>query len=157
LLPVFLEWTPILVYVGSIVAWVGSPHSHILRDNHLVLLCLTLSFVFGRMTTKMILAHLTRQPFPYWTVMLVPLVGGAVLANLPFLAGQPAPSARLELLYLRGYFCFAAVVYARWAYLVITRICDYLGITAFTIPREKQLALQRRLREEAEASEKKGQ
>jgi ethanolaminephosphotransferase len=149
-LPVFLEWTPIIVYVGSIVAWVGSPNSYILRDNHLVLLCLTLSFVFGRMTTKMILAHLTRQPFPYWTVMLVPLVGGAVLANLP-LVGQPAPSARLELAYLRGYFIFAAIVYIRWAFLVVGSICRYLDITALTIPQEKQLALQRQLQQEAAA------
>lgn len=137
--PVFLEWTPMLVYTLSIGAWVYSPHSTLMRENHLVLFCLTMSFVFGRMTTKMILAHLTRQPFPMWTVMLGPLVGGAVLGNLPVF-GLPAVSAEVELFYLYGYFVFAMVVYFRWAYLVITSICDFLGINAFTIPREKQLA-----------------
>ncbi|RDA82723.1 hypothetical protein CP532_1827 [Ophiocordyceps camponoti-leonardi (nom. inval.)] len=140
--PVFLEWTPMAVYTLSIGAWVFSPHSTLMRDNHLVLFCLTMSFVFGRMTTKMILAHLTRQPFPYWTVMLFPLVGGAVLGNLPLL-GLPAVSARAELLYLRAYFVFALVVYFRWAFLVVTSICNFLGINALTIPKEKQLANKR--------------
>ncbi len=130
--PVFLEWTPMAVYTFSIGAWLYSPHSTLLRENRLVLFCLTMSFVFGRMTTKIILAHLTRQPFPYWTVMLVPLVGGAVLGNLPRL-GLPAVSAQTELWYLRGYFGFASVVYLRWAILVINSICEYLGINCLTI------------------------
>lgn len=139
--PVFLEWTPMAVFTLSIGAWVFSPYSNLMRDNHLVLFCLTMSFVFGRMTTKMILAHLTRQPFPYWTVMLTPLLGGAIIGNLPRF-GLPQISASLELYYLWAYFVFAAVVYFRWAYLVITSICNFLGISAFTIPKEKQLAAQ---------------
>ncbi|KAJ0322514.1 hypothetical protein COL5a_008744 [Colletotrichum fioriniae] len=137
--PVFLEWTPMTVYTLAIGAWVYSPYSAIRSDNHLVLFCVTMAFVFGRLTTKMILAHLTKQPFPYWTVMLVPLVGGAALANLPRL-GLPGISAQTELYYLYGYFVFSAVVYFRWAYLVITSICNFLGINALTIPKEKQLA-----------------
>jgi ethanolaminephosphotransferase len=82
ILPVFLEWTPIIVFTSAICAWLGSPNTSLLSENRLVLFCVTLSFVFGRMTTKIILAHLTKQPFPYWTVLLLPLVGGAVLANL---------------------------------------------------------------------------
>ena len=130
--PVFLEWTPMAVYTLSIGAWLYSPHSTLLRENRLVLFCLTMSFVFGRMTTKIILAHLTKQPFPYWTVMLVPLVGGALLGNLPRF-GLPAVTAHTELWYLRGYFVFAMVVYFRWALLVINSICAYLGINCLTI------------------------
>lgn len=142
--PVFLEWTPMAVYTLSIGAWVYSPHSTLMEENHLVLLCLTLSFVFGRMTTKMILAHLTRQPFPYWTVMLWPLVGGAVIGNLPrFGFAQVTPG--VELAYLWAYFFFAVVAYFRWAYLVITSICNFLGINALTIPKEKQIANQKAL------------
>ena len=129
---VFWEWTPMAIYTSSIGAWLLSPHSTIIRDNHLVLFCFTMSFVFGRMTTKIILAHLTRQEFPYWTVMLGPLIGAAVLVNLPIIGLQPI-SARTELWYLRGYFLFAMAVYFRWALLVINRICDYLGINCLTI------------------------
>ncbi|KAI0548867.1 CDP-alcohol phosphatidyltransferase [Xylaria curta] len=142
-LPVFLEWIPMAVYTLSIGAWLYSPHSTLMRENHLVLFCLTMSFVFGRMTTKMILAHLTRQPFPYWTVMLIPLVGGAVLGNLPRF-GFPAISAHHELLYLWAYFVFALVVYFRWAYLVTTSICAFLGINCLTIPHAKQVENKRK-------------
>ncbi|KAI0473792.1 CDP-alcohol phosphatidyltransferase [Xylariaceae sp. FL0804] len=150
ILPVFLEWIPMAVYTLSIGAWLYSPYSTLRRENHLVLFCLTMSFVFGRMTTKMILAHLTRQPFPYWTVMLIPLVGGAVLGNLPRL-GLPSVTAELEHYYLWGYFFFALVVYSRWAYLVTTSICNFLGINCLTIPREK-LAENKRLRQEEKAT-----
>ena len=130
--PVFLEWTPMAVYVGAIGIWLYSPYSTLMRDNRLVLFCVTMSFVFGRMTTKIILAHLTRQPFPYWTVMLLPLIGGAVLGNLPRV-GLPAISAYVELWYLRAYLAFALIVYFRWAFLVIDSICAYLGINCLTI------------------------
>ena len=130
--PVFLEWTPIFVFTGFTVAWLYSPYSTLLRANRLVLYCLTMSFVFGRMTTKIILAHLTRQAFPYWTVMLVPMVGGAVLGNLPRF-GLPAVSAEIELWYLRAYFVFALIAYFRWAILVISSICAYLEINCLTI------------------------
>lgn len=130
--PVFLEWTPIAVYTASICAWLYSPYSTLMRENRLVLFCLTMSFVFGRMTTKIILAHLTRQPFPYWTVMLIPLIGGAVLGNLPRIGLSPV-TADVELWYLRAYFVFAMVVYFRWALLVINSICAYLGINCLTI------------------------
>ena len=132
LAPLFLEWTPMVIYTASCGAWLYSPYSTLLQENRLVLFCITMSFVFGRMTTKIILAHLTKQPFPYWTIMLAPLVGGAVLANLPRL-GFPAMSALTELWYLRAYFVFAMVVYFRWALLVINSICAYLGINCLTI------------------------
>lgn len=138
-LPVFLEWTPMAVFSLSIGAWTFSPYSTIRSNNHLVLFCIIMSFVFGRMTTKMILAHLTRQPFPYWTVMLWPLVGGAILGNLPRF-GFPAVTAEVELMYLWAYLVFAGIAYFRWAYLVTTSICNYLGINCLTIPYEKQMA-----------------
>lgn len=153
-LPVFLEWIPMAVYTLSIGAWLYSPHSTLMRENHLVLFCLTMSFVFGRMTTKMILAHLTRQPFPYWTVMLIPLVGGAVLGNLPRL-GLAAISARAEYYYLCAYLIFALVVYSRWAYLVTTSICDFLGINCLTIPHAKQVENERKRREAKSAADGK--
>ncbi|KAK4499035.1 hypothetical protein PRZ48_009547 [Zasmidium cellare] len=134
--PVFLEWTPMIVFTGSLVAWLGSPYSTLLSENHLCLLCLTLSFVFGRMTTKMILAHLTRQPFPYWTGLLAPLIGGAVMVNLPHLGFEPV-SSEVQLYYLWAYFIVSMVVYFRWAYLVCNAICNYLGISCLTIPEEK--------------------
>ncbi|KAK8075244.1 CDP-alcohol phosphatidyltransferase [Apiospora hydei] len=149
--PVFLEWTPMAIYTLSIGTWLYSPYSTLREENHLVLFCLTMSFVFGRMTTKMILAHLTRQPFPYWTIMLWPLVGGAVLGNLPRF-GFAQISADHEYYYLCAYFVFACVVYFRWAFLVVNAICDFLGINALTIPHEKQLENKRKMEQEQQAA-----
>ena len=130
--PFFLEWTPILIYTFAIGVWLYSPFSTLMENNRLVLFCLTMSFVFGRMTTKIILAHLTHQPFPYWTIMLAPLIGGAVIVNLPYL-GFSRIGVETELWYLRAYFVFAVVAYFRWALLVINSICAYLGINCLTI------------------------
>ena len=130
--PLFLEWTPFFLLSGTITGWLYSPYSTLLADNHLVLFCVTISFVFGRMTTKIILAHLTRQPFPYFTVLLVPLIAGALLVNLPLLGYEPW-SAEAEWAYLWAYCVGAAVVYARWAYLVVSAICEYLDINCLTI------------------------
>ena len=140
LAPTLLEWTPIIIYTVSACSWLYSPHSILLQDNHLILLCLTQSFVFGRMTTKIILAHLTRQPFPYWTVLMTPLVGAAIATNTPRI-GLPGLSPQMELYWLYAYFIFAVVVYFRWAYLVIDAICTYLGINCLTIPSAKQKAI----------------
>jgi ethanolaminephosphotransferase len=155
LAPTFLGWIPMILFTGSLVAWIGSPYSHLLSDNHLCLLCLTLSFVFGRMTTKMILSHLTHQLFPYWTGLLLPLMGGAVLVNLPYL-GFDAVSADIEHYYLWTYFVVSVVVYFRWAYLVINAITNYLGIQCMTIPEDKWKALQREKQESKKGSHMNG-
>ena len=131
-LPVFFELAPMLVYSIACAAWLASPYSSLLSENRLILFSLTMSFVFGRLTTKIILHHLTHQSFPYWTVMLVPLIGGAILVNLPHF-GFPALSPIVEVWYLRGYFVFAITAYLRWAFVVINKICAYLDINCLTI------------------------
>jgi hypothetical protein len=121
------------------VAFFSLFHTNAKRPEglHRKLFCLTMSFVFGRMTTKIILAHLTRRRFPYWTVMLAPLMGGAVLGNLPRF-GLPAVSKLVELWYLRAYFVFAVGAYFRWATLVINRICSVLDINCLTIKKRSK-------------------
>jgi ethanolaminephosphotransferase len=145
ILPVFLEWAPITVFTGSIIAWLSSPYSTLLTENRLVLFCVTMSFVFGRMTTKIILAHLTKQPFPYWTVLLTPLLFGAFIGNLPRF-GLPMVSATFEVWYLRGYLVFAFLAYMHWALLVINRITTYLGINCLTIKKGKSVAREKAYR-----------
>ncbi|EEH17575.2 hypothetical protein PABG_00138 [Paracoccidioides brasiliensis Pb03] len=138
-LPVFFGWIPATIASVSAVSWLYSPYSSLLKDNRLVLFAVTMCFVIGRMTTKIILAHLTRQPFPYWTILITPLIGGAVLGNLPRF-GFPAISPWLELLYLRLYLVFAFVTYMHWAYFVVNRITTYLGINCLTIKQDKPKA-----------------
>lgn len=74
------ELFPIIAFMSSIYLWLSSPYSTILSHNHLVLFTLTMSLVFGRMTTTIILAHLTKQhKFPYWSTPMYPLFFGSFL------------------------------------------------------------------------------
>ncbi|KAJ6009931.1 hypothetical protein N7499_004668 [Penicillium canescens] len=143
--PILKEWVPMVAFTTCIIAWLFSPYSTILSNNHLVLFCWVIAFVFGRMTTMIILAHLLRQPFPYWTVLQAPLIGGAVLVNLPIL-GFPVIAPWLELLYLRVYLVFAFVIYMHWAVLVINRITTFLGINCLTIRKDRGAARDRAYR-----------
>ncbi|OQU95292.1 hypothetical protein CLAIMM_01522 [Cladophialophora immunda] len=140
--PVFLEWIPMVIYTASVCAWCGSPYSILLRENHLVIFCMTLSFVFGRLTTKIILHHLTRRSFPYFTVALVPLAIGAIMAWLPLFGLDPIP-AQYERWYLYGCFVFAMVQYFVWAVRVINRICEVLDINCLTIKKNKADQMER--------------
>lgn len=70
---------PIIACGTAVYLWLTSPYSIILSDNHLVLFTLAMSLVFGRMTTTIILAHLTRQKFPYWSTPMYPLFFGSFL------------------------------------------------------------------------------
>lgn len=137
ILPVFLEWIPMIVFTASCASWFGSPYSHLLRDNHLVIFCMTMSFVFGRLTTKIILHHLTKQPFPFWTISMVPLVVGAILAWLPLFGFEPI-SPGFEKAYIYAYLLFAMAQYFVWAVRVINRICEVLDINCLTIKKKKQ-------------------
>lgn len=87
--------------------------------------------------------------------MLWPLVGGAIIFNLPILGLAPL-TAGMELLYLRAYFVFAGVVYFRWAFLVINSICGYLGINCLTIPtpKAKDVEIERKLAETSKRGER---
>lgn len=134
--PVFLEWIPMVIFTASCVAWLGSPYSILLRDNHLVVFCMTMSFVFGRLTTKIILHHLTRRPFPYWTVSMVPLAIGGIMAWLPLFGFAPV-SPKFERVYIYAYLFFAMSQYLVWAVRVINRICGVLDINCLTIKKRQ--------------------
>jgi ethanolaminephosphotransferase len=123
---------------------------------------LTMTFVFGRMTTKIILvylrdklfanfqAHLTKQPFPYFTSLILPLISLAIVINIPVLTktyvfkstpsngSNPIVSPLVESLCLWGYLVLACVVYFRWAFVVIERICTFLDINCLTIKTKRQ-------------------
>lgn len=144
--PVFKEWLPMIAFAVCSFAWLLSPYSTLLAENRLVLYCWTISFVFGRMTTKIILSHLLKQPFPGWTILIAPLFGGVILANMP-IVGLPKVSATVELWYLRAYLFFAFISYMHWALLVINRITTFLGINCLTIRENKPAARDRAYRE----------
>lgn len=130
---------PIATYIISLYLWVMSPYSTILTHRHFILFSVTTGIVFGRMATKVILAHLTKSKFPKFTVLLIPLIVGATLTNLPLLVPSIGPlfTPESEYKFLLGYFVFAVVAYLRWALVVINNFCDFLGIRCLVIPTKK--------------------
>ncbi|KAI5284080.1 hypothetical protein KEM52_003093 [Ascosphaera acerosa] len=138
--PALAEWIPMASCAAAAWAWLWSPYSSLLPDGRLVLVALTLSFVFGRMTTKIILYHLTRQPFPWWSAFAAPLYLAALLANLPWLGLPRIFAPGFELFYTRCYLLFAFVAYMYWAVFTINRICTFLGIGCLTIKEDKSRA-----------------
>jgi len=56
---------PIALFVAAHYAWLLSPYSHALKDGHLMLIGLIMTFVFGRMTTKIILVTPLLSVFSY--------------------------------------------------------------------------------------------
>ncbi|CAG8482114.1 11282_t:CDS:2 [Diversispora eburnea] len=102
----------ITIYSFSTYLWLSSPNSYIFRDKHFILFAMTIGIVFGRMATKIILAHLTKMPFPNKEIL----------------------TPEFEHYYLWAYFIFTAVAYLHWAFLVIDRFCAYLKIKCFRIP-----------------------
>lgn len=131
-LPLLLQWTPILIFSGSAFAWLASPYSQVLSDNHLVLFGALLTLVFGRMTTKIILSHLLHQEFPLFTIILIPLILGAAMINAPFL-GLELLSRQGEVTFLRWALCVTGLMYSLWAKNVIQSFTTYLGISCLRI------------------------
>jgi ethanolaminephosphotransferase len=74
---------PIVIYTVAFWTWVNSPCSFILSHQYYALYLLTIGIVFGRLCSKIILAHLTKSASPLPSVFLIPLVIGAVITNLP--------------------------------------------------------------------------
>ncbi|CAO3672783.1 unnamed protein product [Rhizopus stolonifer] len=130
--------SPIAAYIVSLYFWVTSPYSTILSHHHFILFAITTGIVFGRMATKIILAHLTKSGFPKFTILLIPLITGAILTNLPrFLPTGSLLTADSEYIFLCSYFIFALIAYTRWALVVIHSFCQFLKINCLTIAHKK--------------------
>ncbi|KAI8990911.1 hypothetical protein BDF20DRAFT_841466 [Mycotypha africana] len=134
---------PIATYITAFYFWIMSPYSILLSHHHYILFAITTGIVFGRMATKIILAHLTQSDFPKFTVLLIPLIIGALLTNIPLfipsLSNRPLITPKFEYLFLCGYFLFAVVAYVQWAVVVIHSFCKFLGIRCLTIPSLKKV------------------
>lgn len=131
------ELTPLGVTGLALYCWISSPYATVLTNNHLVLFVLTLSFVFGRMTTSIILAHLTKQPYPWWSLPQVPLVIGSLVFGLfpRFHLIQPL-SSTVETVYLWSYFAYAVTYFMGYSQLIIDTLCEFLDINCYTIKKK---------------------
>lgn len=55
---------PITLYTLAVTLWLASPYSFVLKEEHYILFVVTVGILFGLMASNIILAHLTKSPFP---------------------------------------------------------------------------------------------
>lgn len=129
---------PIIVFALAEFCWVMSPTSSILKGEHLCLFALTVGMLFGLMASNIILAHLTRSPYPNLGFIVAPVVVMAILVNSDLLISIRILSSNVEIGLLWAMFVIGLISYGVWATLVIDGFCRFLGIRCLVIRRQKQ-------------------
>ncbi|KAI3659471.1 hypothetical protein MP638_004533 [Amoeboaphelidium occidentale] len=128
-----LQLVPFAVWSLASFFWLASPTSVILR-KHMLLFIGATGIVFGRMASQIIQAYVTKWTFPYFTILQIPLIFGAILANSEVLFGKRVFTAETEYGYLVGFFLFSLFGYIHWAFVIIDKFCKHLGIKCLSIP-----------------------
>jgi len=121
------------------VAWLNQPslrNSDIINSPTFVPFLCAWGLQFAHVVGRMIIAHVTSQPFPVWDPMYIWSIIGAIDANLPFLLGRPpliqhSPKMTEKFVYV--VLVVAIATYARFVMLVIFDITNYLGIACLTV------------------------
>ncbi|KAG0323834.1 hypothetical protein BGZ99_002451 [Dissophora globulifera] len=138
-LPVASALVGVVPYMGmSLVAysWLNaSPH---IVFEHIVPWILYIGLSFGYTVGLMITAHVTHQPFPLFNVSFVPLLFGALNANLPAFGFERLFGSHMEDIYLWSCLAVSAGAYAHFAINVVNDLCDYFDIWCFTIKHPKK-------------------
>ncbi|KAF7340906.1 Choline ethanolaminephosphotransferase [Mycena sanguinolenta] len=130
---------PFVVSAGIQALWLVHPRyddSAIINSPLFVPFLCAWGLQFAHQVGRMILAHVTSSPFPWWDWMWVWSLCGAVDANLPMLVGrapivQTNETNRAVVVYLTLAVSFVA--YARFCTLVINEITNFMGIACFTV------------------------
>ncbi|KAF2149911.1 sn-1,2-diacylglycerol cholinephosphotransferas-like protein [Myriangium duriaei CBS 260.36] len=135
LVPFAVTWTLISAYLYLNPA---------ILNLHLIPFALYVGLINAYSVGQMITAHLTKSPFPYWNVLVLPLIFGIgdalgpVLQNnfgaafgWPASLGDDGSIFRVAFMFM----CLglAVGVYGSFVVDVIVNICDYLDIWCLTI------------------------
>ncbi|KAI0079539.1 choline ethanolaminephosphotransferase [Panus rudis PR-1116 ss-1] len=134
-----LHLLPFPFTVAIQVVWLSSPsfsRSFILNSPLFMPFLFCWGLQFAHQVGRMILAHVTHQPFPFWDWMWLWSIVGALDANMPRLFNRPpfiqhSPENVKIFIYITLLVSFLS--YARFCTLVINDITNYLGIACFTV------------------------
>ncbi|RUS20467.1 choline ethanolaminephosphotransferase [Endogone sp. FLAS-F59071] len=126
-------------FSSSAIAYLWLISSPSIVTKHLIPFALYIGCSFGYQVGLIILAHVTKAPFPFMNLMMVPLIVGCVNANLPVIAGiQPFFTGDKEAPFLWAAFAFSLAYYLHFSISVINDLCDYFDINCLTIKHKKQ-------------------
>jgi len=140
-LPTLTQHIPFLTFLTLASAWPLSPASRILSVHApnvaggLVEYTLLLTFSFGKLGPRIILARLTRSPFPWFNFgAFAPLAVGALYVNLVhFVPGLFKYSETTEHLLLHAAVLTSAFAFFHWSFHLIRGFTTTLNIGCFTI------------------------
>ncbi|KAJ9075300.1 hypothetical protein DSO57_1037420 [Entomophthora muscae] len=127
-----LGLAPFLLASGLGYLWLlASPHIFV---TCLVPFIIFLGFTVAYNVGLIILAHLTKTPFPFFNHLYLFLIFGALNSNMPLLFNRPALlQGPYEIAYV--YYCMAHSVafYFYYSSSVINEICEYFDIYCLSI------------------------
>jgi ethanolaminephosphotransferase len=73
---------PLVITGCAIYNWLGSPASIVFTEHHFILFAIFIGFVFGEMASDIILAHLTKSPYPRFMNIYFSLFFISMLVNV---------------------------------------------------------------------------
>ncbi|KAK4686321.1 hypothetical protein P7C73_g3815, partial [Tremellales sp. Uapishka_1] len=139
ILPPLLGLLPFITHTTILLAWL---HAELRGGVSLVNDARLLPFMgywgmsFSYQVSQLILAHVTKSPFPYWNGMMLFSLFGAIDANSMWLFGreplvQNTPYTANVFVWMS--FLLALFNYIRFAREVIWQITEHTGIACFTV------------------------
>lgn len=130
---------PFGVHTAILVSWLHAEVRggvSIVHDGRLLPFLGYWGMAAAYQVSQLILAHVTKSPFPFWNGMMVYSLFGAIDANAQWLFGR-APLVQNSPTAANVFICMSFFValfnYFRFAREIIWQICEYTGIACFTV------------------------
>ncbi|KAJ1969196.1 hypothetical protein IWQ62_000779 [Dispira parvispora] len=136
LLPALVSFLPFVLASLMSYAWLST--SPTLLTQHLVAFFAFITFAFGYTAGRMIVAHVTKNSFPLFNVMFIPLALGAVNAQLRANGLPHLIPVGAEHFYVYGCVIYSTLVYVHFAHTVVSQICQYMDIWCLRIKHPKK-------------------
>ncbi|TKY85012.1 hypothetical protein EX895_006092 [Sporisorium graminicola] len=127
-----LGLAPLIVQTAANCFWINANRAFILADPRALLPFLSYwGVTFAYNVGLLIVAHVTKAPFPYWNVGIVWSLVLALDANLANSYLQTNPQRQLQVIWAS--LGLAAVLYVHFCWKVITTITRELGMACFVV------------------------
>ncbi|KAK9762167.1 hypothetical protein K7432_012367 [Basidiobolus ranarum] len=128
---------PFVSSVGLVYVWVSASPNIV--AGHLTPFMVYCGCSFGYMVGRMILAHVTKAPFPYFPRIFLPLIFGALNAALPaYFNRDPILPLEYVFTYILVALTYSIAAYAHFAISVINDVCAYFDIWCLRIKHPKK-------------------
>ncbi|KAL9935023.1 hypothetical protein V8E36_006099 [Tilletia maclaganii] len=127
---------PLVVQVAGNTIWATAQKQQIMVDGHAFIPFLSYwGIAFAYNVGLLIVAHVTKAPFPYWNAAAVWSVIGAIDASLPSPLIQSSPERIRATVYVS--LAAAFVLYGHFCYHLITTITEEIGVPCFVVRPKK--------------------